>query len=317
MESFEEKKLDTDEITINYVEGPENGDPLVLIPAQGADWTNYEKVLPLLSKNYHVFSLDVRGHGKSDWATGDYTFNSIGRDMTAFLEMVVKRPAFISGNSSGGLIALWLAANKPALVMGIILEDPPLFSADWPRIKEDSYVYRVLEVTVEMSRELKESRSIRGLARTFMKIKRPVEGGKLRGVPRSAAYFISFMIRASQKFRSGNPSLPGRLGKITEVLDTFDADFSQAFLDGRIYEGLDHADALERAECPILLLHANWVRHPEYGLVGAMDDDDTARAQKIAPEMQFKRIDSEHVIHSHNPELFVKEVEEFTTLHFQ
>ncbi|MHA2383825.1 MAG: alpha/beta fold hydrolase, partial [Candidatus Thorarchaeota archaeon] len=65
MESFEEKKLDTGEITINYVEGPENGVPLVLIPAQGADWTNYEKVLPLLSKNYHVFSLDVRGHGKS------------------------------------------------------------------------------------------------------------------------------------------------------------------------------------------------------------------------------------------------------------
>ncbi|MHA2079222.1 MAG: alpha/beta fold hydrolase, partial [Candidatus Thorarchaeota archaeon] len=129
--------------------GPENGVPLVLIPAQGADWTNYEKVLPLLSKNYHVFSLDIRGHGKSDWATGDYTFNSIGRDMTAFLEMVVKRPAFVSGNSSGGLIALWLAANRPDLVMGIILEDPPLFSADWPRIKEDSYVYRVLEVTVE------------------------------------------------------------------------------------------------------------------------------------------------------------------------
>jgi hypothetical protein len=147
-----------------------------------------------------------------------------------------------------------------------------------------------------------------------MKIKRPVEGGKLRGVPRSAAYFFSFMIRTSQKFRSGNPSLPGRFGRITDVLATFDVDFSQAFLDGRIYEGLDHADALKRAECPMILLHANWLRHPEHGLVGAMDDDDAARAREIAPEMHFKRIDSDHVIHSHNPELFVKEVEEFTTL---
>ncbi|MHA2377830.1 MAG: alpha/beta fold hydrolase [Candidatus Thorarchaeota archaeon] len=314
MEPFEEKQFDTGEIKINYVEGPKNGLPLVLVPPQGADWKNYEKVLPLLSENFHVFVVDVRGHGKSDWATGNYTFNSIGRDMTAFLEIVVKRPAIVSGNSSGGLIALWLAANRPDLVSGIIMEDPPLFSAEWPRIKEDSYVYRVLEVTVEMSRELNESRSIRKLARTFMKVKRPVEGGKLRGVPRLAAHFISFMIRASQKFRSGTPSLPGRLGRITDVLATFDVDFSQAFLDGRIYEGLDHADALKRAKCPMLLLHANWLRHPEYGLVGAMDDDDAARAQKVAPEMHFKRIDSDHVIHSHNPELFAEEVEEFAAL---
>ncbi len=95
---------------------------------------------------------------------------------------------------------------------------------------------------------------------------------------------------------------------------TFDPDFSQAFLDGRIYEGLDHADALERAECPMLLLHANWLRHPEYGLVGAMDDEDTALAREIAPDMHFKRIDSEHVIHSYEPELFVEEIKEFMAL---
>jgi pimeloyl-ACP methyl ester carboxylesterase len=311
MDQFEEKRLDTGEMNINYVEGPKNGFPLVLVPGQGADWKNYEKVLPLLSENFHVFAVDVRGHGKSDWTTGNYTFNSIGRDITAFLEIAVKEPAIISGNSSGGLIALWLAANRPELIRGIIMEDPPLFSAEWPRIKEDSYVYRVLEVTVEMSKELNESRSIRGLARTFMKIKRPVEGGKFRGVPKSAAYLFSFMIRASQRLRSGNPSLPGRFGRITDILVTFDVDFSQAFLDGRIYEGLEHADALKRAECPMILLHANWLRHPEYGLVGAMDDDDAAAAREIAPEMYFKRIDSDHVIHSDNPELFVKEVEEF------
>ncbi|MHA2187245.1 MAG: alpha/beta fold hydrolase, partial [Candidatus Thorarchaeota archaeon] len=101
MESFEEKQLDTGEININYVEGPDNGPPLVLIPGQGADWKTHEKVLSPLSSNFQVFAVDVRGHGKSDWTTGDYTFNSIGRDMTAFLEMAVKKPAIISGNSSG------------------------------------------------------------------------------------------------------------------------------------------------------------------------------------------------------------------------
>ncbi len=310
MTQFRELQFHSGEININYVVGPDNGVPLVLIPGQGGDWTTYEKVLPLLSENYHVFAIDVRGHGKSDWTTGDYTFTSIGRDMIAFLEEVVKQPAIISGNSSGGLIALWLAANRPDLVSGIIMEDPPLFSAEWPRIRDDSYVYRVLEITVEMSRELKESRSIGGLARAFMKIRRPVEGGAFKGVPRSAAYFISFLIRASQKLR-GTPSLPGRFGRITDVLVRFDADFSQAFLDGRVYEGLDHAEALQRAECPMILLHANWLRHPEYGLVGAMDDADAGRARELAPDMLFKRIDSDHVIHSDKPEVFVEEVEAF------
>ncbi|MFX1606092.1 MAG: hypothetical protein ACFFDD_09300, partial [Promethearchaeota archaeon] len=118
------------------------------------------------------------------------------------------------------------------------------------------------------------------------------------------------LIRASQRLR-GRPSLPGRLGIMTDILVKFDTDFSQAWIDGRIYEGLDHAEALKHVECPMLLLHANWVRHPDYGLVGAMDDDDVARAREIAPEMKFKRIDSEHVIHSHNPNLFVSIVDEF------
>ncbi|MFX1561179.1 MAG: alpha/beta fold hydrolase, partial [Promethearchaeota archaeon] len=221
MEELEEKQFNTGEISINYVAGPNNGPPLVLLPGQGADWTTYKKVLPSLSEKYRVYAVDIRGHGKSDWATGDYTFMSIGRDMSAFLEGVVQEPAIISGNSSGGLIALWLAANKPRLVKSIILEDPPLFSAEWPRIKEDSYVYRVLQVTVEMSKELNESRSISGLARTFMQVKRPMPNGKIRSIPRSAAYFISFLIRASQRLR-GRPSLPGRLGIMTDILVKFD-----------------------------------------------------------------------------------------------
>jgi hypothetical protein len=97
-----------------------------------------------------------------------------------------------------------------------------------------------------------------------------------------------------------------------DVLVNFDPDFSQAWLDGRIYEGLDHADALRRAECQMMLLHANWVRHPDFGLSGAMDDEDAAFARELAPHMQFKRIDSEHVVHNYNPEMFVDLVKEFT-----
>lgn len=311
MESVIEKKVDTGSLTLNYAVGPDNGPVMVMVPPQGADWTNYEKVIPLLSQRYQVFAIDIRGHGKSDWATGNYTYTSIGNDMVYFLENIVKKKAVVTGNSSGGLIALWLAANRPDLISAAILEDPPLFSADWPRIKEDSYVYYVLQVTVELSRELRDSRSVRNLARLFKKIKRPVEGGKLRGVPTPVAYFMAYMIRQSQKKGSGKPKSSGKIAQVIDVLSTFDADFSQAFVDGRIYEGLNHDAALLNAKCPMLLLHANWLRHPEYGLVGAMDDDDARRARDLAPQMVYRRIDSDHVIHSHNPNLFVEEVEAY------
>jgi hypothetical protein len=64
----------------------------------------------------------------------------------------------------------------------------------------------------------------------------------------------------------------------------------------------------------MLLLHANWVRHPELGLSGAMDDDDAALARELAPEMQFKRIDSDHVIHSFESEIFIREIEDFAAV---
>jgi len=155
------------------------------------------------------------------------------------------------------------------------------------------------------------NQSISGLAKEFMKVKRPLPNGTIRSVPKVAAYFISFLIRLFQKMHSGEPSLPGGLGKIINLLTNYDIDFSQAWLDGRIYEGLDHADALSRATCPILLLHANWVCHPDYGLVGAMDDADAARAKELAHHMVYKRIDSDHVTHNENTEEYLNAVDEF------
>jgi type I restriction enzyme, R subunit len=44
-------------------------------------------------------------------------------------------------------------------------------------------------------------------------------------------------------------------------LSMYDPDFARAFLDGRFYEGLDHAAVLSRVQCATLILHANWFRH--------------------------------------------------------
>jgi pimeloyl-ACP methyl ester carboxylesterase len=91
----------------------------------------------------------------------------------------------------------------------------------------------------------------------------------------------------------------------------FDPDFSRAFVDGRFYKGIDHAEALKRVKCPMLVLHANWFRHPKYGLVGAMDEKDAARIQELVPQAQYKKISANHVIHMFEPEKFVEAAEAF------
>src|SRR3546814_7944575 len=63
------------------------------------------------------------------------TANQIGADLGAFMDQLIAQPAFVSGNSSGGLLTAWLAANRPDAVRAVVLEDPPLFASEYPEIK--------------------------------------------------------------------------------------------------------------------------------------------------------------------------------------
>ena len=304
---IKEKQFDTGKVTLNYAEGPDNGKPLILIPGQAGTWRSYEKVLGALSEGFKVYAVDVRGHGGSTWTTGEYTFNNIGEDFTSFIEQVVQRPAIVSGNSSGGLIALWLAANKPELVDRIVLEDAPLFSADWPRIKSE-FVYEVLDKTATFL-GAEGGPDYEGFLRS---IQRPTEDGRVKELP---GWLVSSMVWLIKRYEKPGepldiPWLPGRMRQLISTISTFDPDFSRSWVDGRIYEGLDHGEALSRVRCPVLLIHADWYR-TEKGLVGAMDDDDAGRALELVPDAEYVRLNSSHVTHSGAPEKYVELVKGF------
>jgi len=308
---FREKLFNTGKARINYVEGPNNGCPLVLIPGQIGNWESYHKVLSKLSKKFQVYAVDIRGHGKSSWTTGDYSWKSVGSDMSAFLKEVVRRPSIVSGNSSGGIIALWLAANVPDYVSRIIIEDAPLFSAEMPRFKEkDKFVYNGLQRLVETIGNVKN----RSLADYFKGAELPLKNGDVKRLPDWVANIISFFIKRYEKAYPGKPIdipyLPP-LRLFIKQLSQFDPDFARAFVDGRFYEGINHEEALKKVQCPVLLLHTNWFRHPTCGLVGAMDDNDARRAKELVPNLIYKHIEANHVIHAFCPKEFIQEVEEF------
>jgi pimeloyl-ACP methyl ester carboxylesterase len=314
---FTEQQFHTGEISLNYVVGPSRDLALVLIPAQMGTWETYKPNLLPLSQVFQVYAIDVRGHGSSEWTPGDYSWASIGLDMTAFLKQVVKRLAVISGNSSGGLIALWCAANLPELVSGLILEDAPVFSAELPRFRdEDRFVYQGLQHLVDKIGDPQH----RDFADYFRGQTLPVsQGRREKRVPDWMVNIFSRLIRHYQRSHPGEPVdipyFPGSLRLLFKSLSTFDPDFARAFVDGRMYTGLDHAEALARVQCPTLILHANWFRHPKYGLVGAMDAADAERIQRLVPQSEYRVIPANHVIHRYQAKAFNQAIIDFADRH--
>lgn len=308
---FSEKTYDTGSVKLNFVVGPDNGPSLLLIPAQIGTWESYKKVLLPLSQSFQVYAIDIRGHGKSSWTPGHYSWKIIGEDIKLFIENVIRQKVIISGNSSGGIIALWCAANIPEYISGIILEDAPIFSAEMPRFKErDRFVYNGLKHLVHQVGDV----SNRDLANYFKNMEVPVSDKRIKRIPN---WFVGWLSKRIKKFQDKHPNRPVEIGfpdslrLLIKSLSMFDPDFARAFVDGRFYKGIDHAEAFKKTICPILLIQTDWKRYENYGLVGAFDDDDAQRAISLAPQIIHKKVAANHVVHAFKPKEYSKLVLEF------
>ena len=309
---FTEKQFNTGEVVLNYVEGPDNGVPLLLIPGQMESWQGYQLVMPELAKEYHVFSVDLRGHGKSSRTPGQYSYNICGNDLKLFLEKVIKEPAIVSGLSSGGVLAVWLAANAPDYVVAVISEDPPMFSSIWPRIKEERYMTYMFQTAVDAFGD-PEGRNLEAF---FSRMGIPQDGkDEMLYIPPPIVKGMMLLINITQEIKPNRPfdvpfiSYEQRAG--LKFFSEYDVDFSRATIDGRLSEGFDPEDALKKVNCPMLLLQASWSRHETWGLLGAMDDTDVQRIKSLVKDLQYAYIDSSHGIHLGEPKWYLEQVNSF------
>src|SRR5262249_37973301 len=116
---FPEQRVDRGEVQMNYATlGDESSPALLLIPGQTESWWGYEAAMPRVAEHFEVFAVDLRGQGRSTRTPGRYTLDNMGNDLVRFIDTVIGRPTYVSGLSSGGVLAAWLSAYaKPGQVI--------------------------------------------------------------------------------------------------------------------------------------------------------------------------------------------------------
>ena len=98
--------------------------PILLLHGTNQSSHSWDLVSLALATSYHVFALDQRGHGDSEWSRElDYSTMAMAEDAIAFArDRKLKRPIVI-GHSMGGRVALLAALREPDLARALVLVD--------------------------------------------------------------------------------------------------------------------------------------------------------------------------------------------------
>jgi esterase len=98
------------------------GEPLVILHGLFGSQRNWQSVAKRLAESFHVYTVDLRNHGRSPWAP-TMTFAEMADDLRAFLDRHDLRRALILGHSVGGKTAMAFALDHPERTEGLIVVD--------------------------------------------------------------------------------------------------------------------------------------------------------------------------------------------------
>ncbi|MER6546317.1 alpha/beta hydrolase [Streptomyces sp. NPDC001250] len=311
--AYPQARFDTGEIMLNHATTGSTDKPaLVLIPPQATSWWSYEAAMKLLADDFEVFAVDPRGQGRSTWTPGRYTVDNMGNDLTRFLIGHVRRPAIVAGNSSGGLIAAWLAAYAPpGTVRGAYLEDAPLFSAEIrpPYGQGTSQVVGPMHRLI--STYLGDQWSVGDWHGFLAALPRELPPALLRGLAEMSGHSGDGSGERSGGYFGGDEP--------PQSMREYDPEWARAFWTGSATASNDHARMLAAVKVPVLFAHHYRKVDEETGtLLGAVSDLQAAQVCRIVTQAgqrcDYRSFpDAAHAMHASDPQLYGKTLRDWAS----
>jgi pimeloyl-ACP methyl ester carboxylesterase len=279
------KQFDAGLVKISYAEGPASGRPLILLHGLARNWRDFLALIPQLSRRWHVYAIDLRGHGASGRVARGYQSRSYAADVVGFLQEIAGEPAVLFGHSLGGMTAMHIAAECPELVQAVILGDNLL--------SESALAHGMYPVLFAgLLKLILRGGSVPELAKGLATIEIPVPG-------------FDHPIAIGEL--PGND--PAYLRAWAECLQQVDPEALAMTLDGSTQADFDAEALLQAIPCPTLILQAN----PDLG--GLMSHAEVQRAMQLLAQPQLVSFPLlGHALHLQQPQPVLKAVTSFLEL---
>lgn len=302
----EEKQVTTARGTvINYGEVKNDKPALLLIHGQMGLWEDYALVLPALSQNWHIYAVDVYGHGESAHDESLYYIDVNGDDLIWFVDHVIGEPTVVSGHSNGAITTAYIAAYGGENIAAAVLEDPPIFSTEgegW----EESFAYLdtykpLHDYDRSDKAECWEAYYLRHClwGQLFMK----------DAMPGLANY--------AQQYHERHPDEPVKIGflpssiwYIFQFAREYDFNYGEHFYDLSWNHGLTHEQILSDIKIPCVYLHAKEGRSEDGIYLCAASREQAERAVGYIGDScrLVETSDSEHTIHTVHSDVYLAAV---------
>lgn len=293
---------------INYGEVDNEKPALLLIHGQMGAWEDYAEIMPELVKNWHIYAVDVYGHGESSHKKDLYYLDVNGDDLIWFIDYVIQERTVVCGHSNGALTAAYIAAYGGKNITGVVLEDPPVFSTegeDW----ENSFAY------LDTYKPLHDYNTLRPKECWPAYYLRNCYWGKLfmdDSMDKIADY--------AQKYSKKHPEeevkvffLPSSAVGIFHYVVNYDFQYGEHFYDLTWNNGYTHKEILSNIKVPCVYLHAKEsIADTEVYLCAASKEQAKRAVSYIGDYCRLvETTDSNHVIHSAHKEVYLEAVNSF------
>src|ERR1700735_5252177 len=112
----------SDRLKLQFWDYGRDGKPSLVLVHGGLDQArSWDWVARGLTDHYHVYALDLRGHGNSAWAPGAmYSIAEHVLDLSALADIINGFPVTLIGHSLGGVISLLYAGVYPDRVKKVV-----------------------------------------------------------------------------------------------------------------------------------------------------------------------------------------------------